>query len=298
MIYSQIFDILDIGIVILDSDLKVYKWNRWMEVHSGLSQEAISYHSIFDYFPNLNNPNFLRSCKYVLGFGNLYFFSQKLHNHLFPFKPVSTLDSRFKFMQQSCNMGPLRDENKAIKWLYITVHDVTEIAIYEQKLIEVNMKDGLTGIFNRRFLEQRLKEEFAKTKRYSTPFSIIMMDIDFFKKVNDNYGHLCGDFILKSVSAQVAKMIRDTDMIARYGGEEFCCMLPETNMEGAIILAERCRKAIEEQEFIFQGTPIKVTISLGLAEMQEGVDSPDNLIKQADVCLYKAKESGRNRVVY
>ena len=297
MIFNQIFDAINIGLVIIDSDLKVHKWNRWMEVHSGIAPEEIIGTHIFETFPGLNTPKFLRSCKSVFSFGNFCFFSQKLHHYLFPFKSTSIFDSEFEYMQQNCAMGPLRDENNVIRRLFIYVQDVTEVAVYEQKLVEMNLKDGLTGIYNRRFLETKLNEEFKRGKRYSRDFSLVMFDIDFFKKVNDKYGHQCGDFILKSVASKISSIIRNVDYLARYGGEEFCCLLPETDINGAIQAAERFRMAIMQQENNFDGLIVRITISLGVTELSESVDSPGMLLRKADQALYRAKNEGRNRVV-
>ncbi len=296
MIFSQIFDILDVGIVILDHELNVFKWNRWMELHSEIQADKIVGRPLFTFFPHLNNPKFLRSCAYALSLGNLYYFSQKLHKYLFPFKPVSALESRFEFMQQWCNMGPLRDENNVIKYLYITVKDVTEIAIYEQKLIDMNMQDGLTGVFNRRFLEFRLREEFDRYKRYQKSFSIVMLDIDHFKAVNDNFGHLYGDFVLKALAELIRADLRSTDLVSRYGGEEFCCILPETNISQALVIAERCRTMIENEIFEHQAMKSRITVSLGVAEMTGEIPSPATVIEKADQALYEAKNGGRNRV--
>jgi diguanylate cyclase (GGDEF)-like protein len=294
---SQLFDTVNIGLVVLDSDLKVRYWNRWMESYSRISSESIVGRSLFDFFPTLKTPKFLRSCKSVLTFGNFSFFSQKLHQYLFPFRADSSFESRFEFMQQSCSMGPLRDDAKNITSLYLAVQDVTELALYEHRLLEMNMRDGLTGVYNRRFLEKRLAEEFERHKRYSRHFSIVMFDIDFFKKVNDTYGHQCGDFILKGVSAKVASMIRKTDFLARYGGEEFCCLLPETNLASATLLAERFRKSIADLNHVYQEKDISVTISLGVSELENQFSTPGCLLERADEALYQAKNSGRNRVV-
>jgi diguanylate cyclase (GGDEF)-like protein len=294
---SQIFDSVNLGLVILDTDLKVRYWNRWMESHSGIQAERLIGSPLFDFFPSLNTPKFHRSSKSVLTFGNFAFFSQKLHHFLFPFKTDSSFDSQFEHMQQSCSMGPLRDDANAITGLYLTVQDVTELAAYEHRLMEMNMRDGLTGVYNRRFLEKRLEEECARHARYSRVFSVIMFDIDFFKKVNDTYGHLCGDLILKGISGKIASLIRKTDFLARYGGEEFCCLLPETGLAAAALLAERFRKIIAEMKHEYQGTEITVTISLGVAEMVPELSSPDALLKKADESLYEAKRTGRNRVV-
>ena len=297
MIFAQIFDMVDIGVVILDKDLKIYKWNRWMELHSRITSEEIIGHCIFDFFPNLNNPRFLKSYKSVLTFGNFCFFSQKLHHYLFAFKPVSSFSSKFKYMQQNSTMGPLRNENNSIQYIYITVQDLTEIAVYEQKLLEMNTMDSLTGAYNRRFLEARLKDEFERHRRYSKPFSLIMLDIDFFKKINDTHGHQCGDFVIKSVSSQIASIIRKTDILARYGGEEFCCILPETNLNHALDLGERFRDVVANQNHNYRDVSINITISLGVAELQESDPSPDFLLKKADDALFEAKKTGRNKIV-
>ncbi len=297
MIFNQIFNAINIGLVILDRDLKVQKWNRWMEIHSGIAEDKIIGSSVIEIFPNLNNPKFNRSCKSVFSFGNFCFFSQKLHHYLFPFKSTSYFETLFEYMQQSCAMGPLRDENNVIQNLFIYIQDVTEVAVYEHKLVEMNMKDGLTGIYNRRYMEIKLKEEFERCKRYGGELSIIMLDIDFFKKVNDEYGHPCGDFVLKSVSSRIFSIIRNVDYLFRYGGEEFCCMLPETKLNGALQAAERFRKAVMEMESNFNGTIVKVTVSLGVAGLNESIETSEMFLKKADEALYRAKREGRNRAL-
>jgi len=294
--FSQILDTVNLGLVILDADMRVRYWNRWMESHSGIAAERITGAFLFDFFPSLKNPAFIRSCKSVLTFGNFSFFSQKLHRYLFPFRPDSSFESRFEQMQQSCTMGPLRNEDSAISALYLTVQDVTELAAYEHRLMEMNMRDGLTGSYNRRFLEKRLEEEYNRHVRHSRSLSLVMFDIDFFKKVNDSYGHLCGDLILKAISGEIAAMTRATDFLARYGGEEFCCLLPETGLPAAVMVAERFRSRIEEMRHTYQGQKIKVTISLGVAALTPGLSTCHALLKNADEALYEAKRSGRNRV--
>jgi len=293
---TQIFDTVNFGLVVLDRDLKLQYWNRWMAMHSGLPSDQIMGEPLFDFFPHLNTASFNKNCKAVLSFGNFAFFSQKLHHFLFPFKPDSSFGYRFELMQQSSTMGPLRADDNSISGLFLIVHDVTELATYEQKLVEMNTKDALTGIYNRRFLTTRLKEECERQQRYSRPLSLIMIDIDFFKKVNDTYGHQCGDLILKSVAAKAASVVRKTDFIARYGGEEFCCLLPETSAEAAETVAESLRTHIEKMENIFESKLIKVTISLGISGFLAD-DTPDTLMKRADDALYQAKHSGRNRFV-
>jgi diguanylate cyclase (GGDEF)-like protein len=297
MIFNKLFDLLDMGIVILDSDLRVQKWNKWMELHSNIPANQIIGSPIFVFFPHLNNPGFLRSLKYVMNFGNYYFFSQKLHHYLFPFKPVSSLAVEIEYMQQSCNMGQLIDEESSVRYIYITVHDVTEISVYEKTLIEMNTKDSLTKIYNRKFLENQLQNEFKRFKRGQRPFSLIMLDIDFFKKTNDTYGHLCGDYVLKSLASSISSKIRSTDTLARYGGEEFFCLLTETDINSAIHFAEMLRKTVENETFTFQDIPVQLTISLGVTAMTPEIQSLEVLLKKADDALYEAKRTGRNKVV-
>jgi diguanylate cyclase len=298
MIFSQIFDMLDAGIVILDRDLNVFKWNRWMTTHSKIKPEEIVGKSLFSFYPDLNTPWFLRNCKSVFTFGNFAFISQKLHKYCFPFKSYyNTLGYRFDYMQQSCTVGPLRDEDNEIKYIFINVQDVTEIVAYEQKLIEMNTKDGLTGIYNRRFFEPRLIEEFERHKRYDRPMSLVMLDIDHFKEVNDTHGHQAGDYILKSLSDFIGERIRNVDIFARYGGEEFCILLPETHLDAAQMLAEQIRKQIESEIFQFKKIDIKITVSQGLATLLREVENAEVLLKMADDALYDAKKAGRNRVV-
>ena len=262
MIFSQIFDTVDIGLVILDKDLRIRHWNRWMQLHSGIDPDKITGSIVINAFPNLKYPHFMNKCKTILNFGNFCFFSQKLHHYLFPFKPISYFDSQFDFMQQYCTMGPLRSENGSIEYIFIAIHDVTETVNLEQKLMEMSMRDALTGIHNRRSLEISLKAEIERYKRYRHPLSIIMFDLDYFKKINDTCGHQCGDFILQQIAASIEKNIRREDIFARYGGEEFCCILPETSLEAAAILAERFRKKISQKAYRYLDKSIDVTISL------------------------------------
>jgi diguanylate cyclase len=297
MTIHHVFDTLNIGVVILDKEMRVHYWNNWMAVHSGRSKESIIGANLVDIFPNLNEPNFLRSFKSVLKFGNFYYFSQKLHRYLFPMKTFSSFESEYEFMQQSCSMCPIRDDNNAITHICITVQDVTELADYEKRLIEMNLKDGLTGAFNRRFLTQRLEEEFERHRRYARSLSLLMIDIDHFKHVNDTYGHQIGDLILKSVASEILIIMRKVDLLIRYGGEEFCCILPETNLDSAMVMAERIRRTIEKKVHEYDQQKIQITVSVGVHEFKGNLDSADTLLKKADEALYLAKDAGRNKVI-
>ncbi len=161
--------------------------------------------------------------------------------------------------------------------------------------------DALTGFYNKRQLEERLKQEVSSSRRQHLPLSVIMTDIDFFKSVNDTYGHAVGDLVLKTVSDVIRSQLREYDVAGRYGGEEFTILLPSAGIKDACMVAERLRKAVEKRLVdISKLTPehknISVTISLGVYQMQDGDEIPDLIIK-ADRALYEAKTGGRNKVV-
>lgn len=294
--FSQVVDAVDVGLAVLDRDLRIRHWNRWLQLHCAIPPDQIIGRHICDVFPNVNRPRFLNNCKAVFAFGNSCVFSQKLHRYLFPFKPASPFESDFEYMQQNCNMGPLSNEKGVVDYLFIAVHDVTETVSFEQKLTALNLMDGLTGICNRRGLEQRLKKEMDRHKRYGRPLSLMIFDLDHFKAVNDMHGHQCGDRILKNIAELIGRSIRTEDTLGRYGGEEFCCVMPETTMDAAVVLAERFRTKIAGHAFRCGAERISVTISLGVAAMSAKTATPDLLLSRAEDGLYMAKNRGCNRV--
>lgn len=173
--------------------------------------------------------------------------------------------------------------------------------VYSEILKNATM-DALTGLNNRRQFEIRLKEEYSSANRQNTPLCAIMIDIDFFKKFNDTYGHAIGDTVLRTTANVIKEQLREYDIPSRYGGEEFCILLPQTNIDEAKIVAERLRTSVENKKIEIQTNKneqikhISVTISVGLAQL-DIKDMADDLYMKADRALYEAKEQGRNRVV-
>lgn len=163
------------------------------------------------------------------------------------------------------------------------------------KVLQYATLDALTNLNNRRQFEVRLKQEIAITKRQKNPLCAMMIDIDFFKKVNDTYGHASGDAVLRTVASIIKEHLRESDIPSRYGGEEFAVLLPYTHIEEAKIVGERLRKAVEETPIPIDKKNINVTISMGLAEFSPQ-ETGEDLFKRADSALYEAKEGGRNRV--
>jgi len=170
------------------------------------------------------------------------------------------------------------------------------VAIYNAKLFFMATTDGLTGLTNHKHFQQRLLEEFCRSNRHGKPLSLLMMDIDHFKSINDTYGHQVGDQVLRQLSRILKSNMRIHDIPARYGGEEFAVLLPETNLEGAKALAEKLRSIVEQCQFKIGHKNLKFTISIGIATSDKRTTKPFELVRIADQALYRAKAEGRNRV--
>ena len=168
---------------------------------------------------------------------------------------------------------------------------------YHEEIYRLTTIDGLTQVYNKRYLMETLDREISRAKRYGRPLSILMFDIDHFKQINDRYGHLAGDYVLKEMASIIKARIRREDIMGRYGGEEFIIVLPEIDHPNAMIIAEKIRRIVERHKFVFEGVPIKVTISVGVATAWPELSVPEEFIKKADENLYKAKNAGRNRCV-
>jgi diguanylate cyclase (GGDEF)-like protein len=169
-------------------------------------------------------------------------------------------------------------------------------AQYHEEIYRLTIIDGLTQVHNKRYLFEALERELIRGRRHNRDLTVLMFDIDHFKRINDLHGHLAGDFVLKELARIVQSRIRRDEVFARYGGEEFCIILPETQIEGAVELAERLRSDIAEHLFVFQQDEIKATISIGAAQLTDEDRNASELLERSDQRLYEAKNSGRNRV--
>jgi diguanylate cyclase (GGDEF)-like protein len=167
---------------------------------------------------------------------------------------------------------------------------------YHSKLYDFATTDALTGLNNKRFIMNEIKNQIRISKRNKRKLSLMIIDIDDFKKLNDTYGHIAGDLFLKKTAFNLNQLLREQDIAGRFGGEEFIILLPETGIDGAVVLAERIRKSIEVSEILFEKKSIKTTISIGIAEFNN--EKPGELVNNADKELYKAKNSGKNRVSF
>jgi diguanylate cyclase (GGDEF)-like protein/PAS domain S-box-containing protein len=179
----------------------------------------------------------------------------------------------------------------------VVFEDISERKRLEHALREQAIRDPLTGLYNRREMQQRLEQELARARRNGEPLVVAMLDIDHFKVINDSYGHQAGDAVLQELARRFSQHVRKTDIVARYGGEEFLLILPQTGLAEARVLVERLRRTIAGRPFVTPAGAIPVTISIGLAEYPTQATVRDGLIAAADRALYAAKQQGRNRVL-
>ncbi|MCF6209913.1 MAG: diguanylate cyclase [Gammaproteobacteria bacterium] len=291
------------GIFVVNRDMELVLWNQFMEVHSGRKAQTLLGKNLFDAFPELPRKWLARKVENVFILKNFSFTSWEQRPYLFKFPHNRPVTGGVDCMRQDCTLMPVKNTLGDVEYVCFTLFDVTDTSIYQQQLTaltqelrEVSNHDGLTQLFNRRYIEETLSKEFKRAQRYSHPLTVILSDIDHFKQVNDTHGHLAGDEVLRIISRRLQSNLRDTDVLGRYGGEEFLIVLPNTGTKGGKVLAERLRHAIESEPVTFGDIHLSINISLGITELREE-DSRDyeQLIGEADQALYQSKESGRNQ---
>lgn len=211
--------------------------------------------------------------------------------------PLTMRHASGKLTEVLYNASVYRNETGEVAGVLVVARDLTERKRAEQAE-ELASRDGLTTLYNHRTFHSLLEDEIARTRRFRRPVSVLMLDIDHFKHVNDTYGHQTGDVILKSLSGLLVKQARAVDRVCRYGGEEFTVILPETETPMAMQIAERLRTEVERQPFdIGGGKTINIAVSIGVATYPQQASSLEGLVKATDVALYAAKQGGRNRVI-
>jgi len=301
--FAQIMQSLNLGIVVLDRDLRIVFWNRWLEEHSRLECAQVIGRDITKLFPELEQKGFRWKAENVFKLGTYAFFSQQIHGHLIPLPLTRYLTSSFDYMQQNVTLSPVRNADGNVAFLCAMIEECTDAVLYREQLEQakreletMSLTDPLTELPNRRHLMETLQREVSQHNRLKRPLSVAILDVDHFKAVNDTHGHLCGDRVLAQLGLLLRERLRTYDFIARYGGEEFCAVLPNTRLEEAFLVMERLRSAIQACSFAFDGKALHLTVSIGIASNEiASVPDLDVLLLRADEVLYRAKVGGRNR---
>lgn len=294
---------IDVGVVLLDLELRVQAWNSFMENHSGRTASEASGRLFFELFPEVPQAWFRRKVSSVLTLGTPAFTVWEQRPYLVRFKNYQPIIGQDAFMFQNTTLMPVVSTNSEAAHVCLIIYDVTSVAVNRRQLLEANAQleqlsrtDRLTGLSNRGYWEEELKRQFARHRRYGSMASLVMFDIDHFKRINDTYGHQAGDKVIQTLAKITAASIRDADLAGRYGGEEFVVLLPDVNAAGARLLAERLRRTVEASEVMHEGQSLRFTISVGVADLSEGCTSHEHFIHCADHALYQSKHEGRNRV--
>ena len=294
---------IDVGVVVLDREHRVQVWNTFMENRSGVQPRDAYNQCFFSLFPEVDRQWFSHKVDSVATLGTPAFTIWEQRPYLVRFKNYQPITGQVDFMYQNTTLLPLRSTDSEIRQICLVIYDVTDVATNRHQLQTANAQlqklsstDCLTGLYNRGHWEECLLLAHARHQRYGNATSLVMFDIDHFKRVNDTYGHPAGDAVIRQVARVVREQIRDSDVAGRYGGEEFGVVLTDTDKAGALIFAERLRKAVERLSVSHEGQDIRFTISLGVADLSHPSSSHAELIAWADHALYLSKHGGRNRV--
>lgn len=292
---------IDVGVVVLDRDYRVQVWNSFMENHSGISAGRVSQQSLLDLFPEIDRPWFTHKVETAIMLGIRTFTIWEQRPYLVRFKSYQPITGLADEMYQNVTILPLRTVSATSDHVCLIIYDVTNVATNKRqleaantRLQEVALYDGLSGLLNRRHWENCLEREFARHTRHNTPASLVLFDIDHFKKLNDNHGHRAGDEVIRQVAGVTRQLARESDYAGRYGGEEFVVLLPDTGLAGAGQFAERLRCSIEQLNIDYDGLMLNCTVSIGVACIQEDMPGYGMLIEEADRALYRSKAKGRN----
>lgn len=293
---------VDVGLVVIDRKFNVKVWNSFMESHSGITTRQIKDKCLFDFFKEIPRDWLEHKANTVFTLRNRSFMTWEQRPYLFKFKNYRPITGTEEYMYQNITISPLSSPDGSIEQLVLMIYDVTDIASNKKALQKANDElqqlsrtDGLTQLYNRAYWEECLVREYARYQRYETECSVVMLDIDHFKKVNDTYGHQAGDMVIRRLSDIIRQNLRETDIAGRYGGEEFGIILLNTNSESAVHFCERLRNDAQSKAVEHGGQEIPFTISLGISQATPGLSDYKAWLEQADHALYASKEGGRNQ---
>ncbi len=299
----DMFQTVDVGLVVLTADYKIQVWNGFMENHSGLTPRQVRDRYLFDLFSEIDEEWLRRKCDPVILLKNRAFTIWEQRPYIFKFRNYRPITGVADYMYQNSTIFPITDLRGVVTHLCMIIYDVTDVATSRLELESMNGQlrqlsktDFLTELNNRGTWEDALSHEFKRLKRSGHSSSLLMCDIDHFKRINDTYGHAAGDVVIKQVAQAVKKNLRETDIAGRYGGEEFAVLLVDTTADQALYFAERLRKTVENMQMEFNQQLLKATISIGIAQFNADMTEYRQWIELADKGLYTSKADGRNRI--
>jgi len=301
---AALVDNINVGIVVVNREHEVVLWNRFMAVHSGRSADEVVGRNLFEAFPELPKRMLRQKVRSVFLLNHQAFTSWEHRPYIFAFPHNRPITGGVDRMRQDCTFFPIADDSGEPAFVALTIFDMTDASIYQERmqqtqreLEELSARDRLTWLYNRGYFEQELERAFNQHRDEGTPLSLLLLDIDHFKDINDRLGHDTGDSVLKHLARCVRGIFRGLDVPGRYGGEEFAVYLPGTDLDGAQQAVERLRAQVGNRPARHHEMEVPFTISVGVTEMTERAGSPEALMKEADLALYAAKNRGRDQMV-
>lgn len=295
------FSALSLGVIVVDANYRITLWNAWLETHTGRPASDALGQDFFTIFPDLRNHRVGVALKQAISHNLPALLSQSLHRSPFPlFADPAQPGAR---LSQAVTIVPLGDKERygLIQIVDVSMAVRRESLLREQthELLSQSLSDGLTGVGNRRYFDLCIDKEWRTSKRNNKSLSLLLIDVDHFKRYNDRYGHQQGDLCLKQVATAMRNALpRHTDLLFRYGGEEFCALLPEMRSATAVEVAEKLRASVQNLALPHANAPAGiVSVSIGVASHnQRSHTDYGQLIQAADDALYDAKHAGRNIV--
>jgi len=298
----QILGDLDAGLIVIDKEYKVCVWNTFMQSYSGISADKILGKTLFEAIDGLPELWLRSKVSAAFTLNSRGFSCWEDRPFLFKFKNFSPISNGLTEMRQNITFSPLTSVNGEVSHVSIIISDVSDIAKNKihltdsnQKLSDLSKTDGLTKLYNRTYWESCLQREFEHCQITGSTSSLVIFDIDHFKRVNDTFGHTVGDEVIRHTATELKKASRGSDICGRYGGEEFTVLLPGTCATQALYFTERLRKRIEQANVACEQHSVKYTISLGVCELSPYQTSHLTWLEHADKSLYFSKQTGRNR---
>jgi diguanylate cyclase (GGDEF)-like protein len=297
--HYAVLDFVPLGVFVLDAAMRVRFWNTCLEDWTEISRGAIVGKDIRERFPQFAERRYTGRFAALFAGGAPTIFSSQLHPHFIP----SRLRSGRLRVEHTVAVAMPSAEGRGFDAL-LALQDVTNLADAMEDLRGARDEakrqaatDPLTGIANRRHFVAGAERLITQSLRYGRPCTLLLVDIDSLKSINDTYGHAVGDTVLKTIVAVCRRTLRESDIFGRMGGDEFAALLPETSLAMALVTAERLRAATRAERLVAEEQEIVPSVSVGVAAMDETLRSLDAILKKADSALYEAKKRGRDRVV-
>jgi diguanylate cyclase (GGDEF)-like protein/PAS domain S-box-containing protein len=294
---------IDVGLVIVGRDYRITLWNSFMENHSGRTADRVLGKSLFELALEVPEDWLKQKLDTTFALENRTCTTWEQRPYLFRYKSYRPITGMTEHMYQDVSFLPLRGLTGEVEHIGIVLYDVTDVAEHKLKLEAANRRleavsrlDSLTGLFNRGYWDECLRQEFARYRRMPRDSSLVLFDVDHFKAINDEHGHTAGDEVLRQLGRLLNETLRSTDIVGRYGGEEFAIILPDTAAANARIMAEHLRQNVSALQIPHEPAPLRITVSIGIAAITDDMPDAKTWVMLADQALYRAKADGRDRI--